>query len=88
MDYWMLMTGDKNEMGINGGMYKRPEDRKLNTFDCTIAVENIDNCIQMIKKNGGTIAREKAELPGVGWLATAMDTEGNIFGILQPSPMM
>jgi predicted enzyme related to lactoylglutathione lyase len=26
----------------------------------------------------------KMAVPGVGWLAYAKDTEGNIFGIMQP----
>jgi len=26
----------------------------------------------------------KMPIPGVGWLAYAKDTEGNIFGIMQP----
>jgi predicted enzyme related to lactoylglutathione lyase len=25
-------------------------------------------------------------IPGVGWLAYAKDTEGNLFGLMQPDP--
>jgi len=32
----------------------------------------------------GNMALEKMPVPGVGWLAYAKDTEGNIFGVLQP----
>jgi predicted enzyme related to lactoylglutathione lyase len=28
------------------------------------------------------------ELPGVGWLAYCSDTEGNVFGMLQPPASM
>jgi hypothetical protein len=40
--------------------------------------------IATVKASGGTIALEKMPVPGVGWLAYAKDTEGNIFGVLQP----
>jgi predicted enzyme related to lactoylglutathione lyase len=83
MDYWSLRTGSEGEAGISGGMYRRPADRKLTTYDCTIAVDNIDNSIAAVKNNGGKIRQEKMMIPGVGWFAGAIDTEGNIFGIMQ-----
>jgi hypothetical protein len=85
MEYWMLMTGPDGTPGINGGMYKRPADNPLHTYDCTIAVDDIDKAVEAVKKNGGIISREKMELPGVGWFARATDTEGNIFAIMQPT---
>ena len=36
--------------------------------------------------SGGTIALPKMPIPGVGWLAYLKDTEGNIFGMMQPDP--
>ena len=83
MDYWGVETRQKGEPGINGGMYKRPADKKLTTYDCTIMVDDIDKAIADIKKNGGTIRSEKMEIPKVGWFAGGTDTEGNIFGIMQ-----
>ena len=44
----------------------------------------MDDTVAAVKANGGTIALEKMPVPGVGWLAYAKDTEGNIFGALQP----
>lgn len=88
MNYWGLLTGDGP--GINGGMYQRPdkqEDRYY-MYDCTLGVEDIDKAIESIKANGGTITREKMEMKGVGWFASAKDTEGNRFGLMQASPDM
>ena len=85
MDYWGLKTGPDGTPGINGGMYKRPADNKLTTYDCTLQVDNIDKAIEEVKKNGGTITREKSEIPGVGFFAGAVDTEGNRLGIMQPT---
>ena len=83
MDYWMLMTGEKDEPGINGGMYKRPDDNRLKTYDCTVMVDDIDKIIEKVKKNGGKILREKEKMEGLGWFARAEDTEGNIFALMQ-----
>jgi predicted enzyme related to lactoylglutathione lyase len=90
MDYWGLITGPSDKPGINGGLYKRSDGlRKVNTFDCTIEVENIDKAIEAIKANGGTIqpweGKEKWEMAKIGWFSRAVDTEGNVFGILQPT---
>jgi uncharacterized protein len=82
MDYWMIMTGEGR--GIDGGMYQRPKDDQIFTYDCTIEVEDIDKAVAAVKKNGGTITREKSELPGVGWFVGAKDTEGNRFALMQP----
>jgi predicted enzyme related to lactoylglutathione lyase len=83
MDYWGLTTRPEGQPGINGGLYERPKDEKLNTFDCTVQVADIDKAVEAVKKNGGKITREKGEIPGVGWFARAVDTEGNIFGLMQ-----
>ncbi len=86
MDYWMVMTGEGP--GINGGLYKRTDaSRTLNSFDCTISVDDIDTVIAEIKANGGEIrpweGKEKWKMEGLGWFSRAVDTEGNVFGLLQ-----
>jgi uncharacterized protein len=83
MDYWGLTTGEKDAPGINGGMYKRPAENMLHTYDCTIMVEDIDKAVEAVKKNGGVIRKEKSEIKGVGWFANGTDTEGNLFGLMQ-----
>lgn len=86
MDYWMLKTGDGP--GIDGGLYKRADSpRKLNSFDCTVLVDDIEKVIEAIKANGGQIqaweGKEKWEMKGLGWFSRAVDSEGNVFGLLQ-----
>jgi len=85
MDYWGLKTGSDGTPGINGGLYKRGADNKLFTYDCTVMVDNLDKAIEDVKKYGGTIKGEKMEIPGVGWFANGFDTEGNKFGLMQPT---
>ena len=85
MDYWGLTTGADGTPGINGGMYRRPADNALRTYDCTLMVENIDAAVAAVRANEGTIQQEKMEIPNVGWFARGTDTEGNIFGMMQPT---
>jgi predicted enzyme related to lactoylglutathione lyase len=34
--------------------------------------------------SGGQVVVPKSPVPGVGWLAHCKDTDGNVFGMLQP----
>ena len=86
MDYWMVTTGEKEEPGINGGMYKRKEKSRGKAhvaYVCTIDVPSVDEYEKKIKDNGGTITMPKSAIPGVGWFASAKDTEGNLFSIMR-----
>lgn len=87
-DYWLIMTGDKETPGIDGGLMKRqgppPQDgQALNAFPCTMDVKNLDEQLQKVEANGGKITVPKMPVPTVGWLAYCKDTEGNIFGLMQ-----
>ena len=86
MAYWLVKTG--TGAGIDGGLYLRKDgSRKLNSFDCTIMVDDIDKVIAAVKANGGKIepweGKEKWEMKGLGWFSRGMDAEGNVFGLLQ-----
>jgi len=88
-DYWMVMTGDQKKPGIDGGMMKRerplsnPGTEEIISFSCTVDVESIDDALTKIKDSGGKVTQNKMVVPGVGWMATCKDTEGNLFGIMQ-----
>jgi uncharacterized protein len=87
MDYWLIKTGPDSQPGINGGMIRRQgaiDGQAVIAYVCTIGVTAIDEILLAIPAKGGTIALPKMPIPGIGWLAYAKDTEGNIFGIMQP----
>lgn len=91
MDYWLITTGEKDEMGINGGLFRRsgmPSPSKGNEDAInaliSIGVDDIDEIIASIEENGGEIVMDKVEVPKMGWSAYARDTEGNIFGLWKP----
>ena len=88
MKYWLITTGKEGEPGIDGGLLKRrsppPTDgQAVNAYVCTMGVDNLDDMLVQLKKNGGNETVPKMPIPGMGWLAYGKDTEGNIFGMMQ-----
>jgi predicted enzyme related to lactoylglutathione lyase len=89
MDYWLVTTGPDGQPGINGGLVRRQgtiDGQAVIAYVCTVDTKNVDESTKSITANGGTIALPKMPIPGVGWLAYAKDTEGNIFGIMHRDP--
>jgi predicted enzyme related to lactoylglutathione lyase len=87
MEYWLIKTGPDSEPGINGGMLRRHgtiDGQAVIAYVCTVAVPALDATMEAITKAGGQIVMPKMVVPHVGWLAYAKDTQGNIFGIMQP----
>jgi predicted enzyme related to lactoylglutathione lyase len=90
MDYWVIHTvptedkGMPQRPGVNGGMFpKQPDQTELNPVNY-ITVENIDEYLDKVTKLGGKILMPKQQVPTVGYVALAIDPEGNQFGLLQP----
>ena len=91
MEYWMVMTApkDSKDLGINGGLLRRPTALPdgvcgANSFVCTMDVENYDEAEKKILAAGGKVAMPKFALVGMAWQGYYLDTEGNTFGIHQP----
>ncbi len=86
-EYWLIATGPKEEPGIDGGLVKRRgtiDGTAVTAYVCTIGVANVDDTILKVKANGCENVVPKMPIPTVGWLAYCKDTEGNIFGVMQP----
>jgi len=91
MEYWMVMTAEKDskELGINGGLLKRPTSapdamQGANAFVCTVDVDDFDTVAARIEAAGGRVAMPKFAIPHMAWQGYFLDTEGNTFGIHQP----
>ncbi|HEY5682117.1 MAG TPA: VOC family protein [Sulfuricaulis sp.] len=80
-DYWLVKTGEPNEPGIDGGLARREHagDSIINFVD----VASVDDISASIVANGGKVVQAKQTIPGIGYLAICVDTEGNRFGIMQ-----
>lgn len=88
MPYWVIITGDPKERGIDGGLVQRrgpaPADgQAVNAFVCTVDVTDLDSSVANAQSSGGAIAVPRMPIPGIGWLAYVKDTEGNILGMMQ-----
>jgi predicted enzyme related to lactoylglutathione lyase len=81
MEYWMIKTGDESKPGINGGMARRMPGQIGMTN--TIEVPSLDEYTSKVQSSGGQVLIPKMPIPSVGYFATCMDTEGNIFGMIQ-----
>jgi predicted enzyme related to lactoylglutathione lyase len=87
IEYWLIGTVPVDEKmsptrpGVNGGMYKK-EQAKLKPVNY-FSVESIDDFIKKIKASGGKMIGPKQEVTNVGWIALAVDPEGNQFAIMQ-----
>jgi predicted enzyme related to lactoylglutathione lyase len=90
MEYWLIQTVPTDEKGmlqrpgVNGGLYqKQPNYAGVKQVNY-ITVESIDEYITKVEKLAGKILIPKQQVPTVGWIAVAVDPEGNQFGLLQP----
>jgi uncharacterized protein len=84
-EYYMIDTGHSGKESINGGMLKRHQSLAKNNgisgYVCAIFVNSIDETVTKLKKQGGTVTVEKMHLPGIGFVAYALDSEANAFGL-------
>jgi predicted enzyme related to lactoylglutathione lyase len=82
VDYRLITTGSEDEPGINGAIMKRQNPQA--TVTNTIEIPSVDDFLNKIVANGGKIIAPKMPVPGVGYTAYFADTEGNVFGLMQP----
>ncbi len=84
LEYWLVSTGGKDEPGIDGGFGRRTkaDEGTVNT----ITVPDIKASLAAVERNGGKVTHALHAIPGVGWQAYCVDTEGNLFGIHQADP--
>lgn len=83
MPYWLVTTGEEGTMGINGGIMNR---QKKETTVNTLGVPDLDRFLKKVLTAGGKQATPKHPIPGFGYFAYCKDTEGNLFGLMQPDP--
>lgn len=92
-DYYGVWTGrskypNGSVVGMDGGL--RPRDGEtpdngapVNSFLCTVEVENIDTVLAATERSGGVVLAPKQALPGMGWQAVCADPDGNRFSLMQ-----
>lgn len=81
-DYWLVGTGD-GEPGIDGAIMGRGEQPVVNT----VQIEGrLEDAVERLKGAGGSTLGDITDIPGVGRMTYAKDTEGNVLGVIEPAP--
>jgi len=82
-EFRQIKSADSQLIGALQERKFSPISDKVIGYECTIEVENLDRTIGLIEKNGGKIVLTKVEIPGVGWIAKFLDTEGNLACVME-----
>lgn len=85
-EYYRITAGDPDEPGIDGGIGETkdaPLSEGRPMTQVTIPVQNLDETLAKVVKNGGSIIEQKTAIPGIGWYATCIEPGGLKFGVLQ-----
>jgi uncharacterized protein len=81
-DYYLIQTSDlAGKPGVGGGLGKRGDPSQRITV--YFGVDRIEEYSRKVTELGGKIIMPKVPVPGWGYLATCVDTEGNAFGLWQ-----
>ncbi len=93
-DYVLATTTESGPDGrpkkpgaINGGFYKKDNEKPAQYPSVVIAVDDIKEHMKKVNKAGGKVLGDPVEIPGIGWYVSFLDTEGNRVSMLQPSRM-
>lgn len=83
IEYYRIETNS-----INGGLLLRPEKKstletEINSYVCSIQVENFDITRGLILQNGGLITLPKFAIAGKCWQGYFKDLDNNTFGIFE-----
>src|SRR5690606_35000207 len=94
-NYTVVHTTETDEKGmiekkncINGGFFEKTTEMEDVHPSVVIAVDDIKEHVKIIEEAGGKVLGEPMEIPGVGWHASFIDTEGNRVSMLQPNEKM
>ena len=89
---WKLTTDASNQTytmvevgkGTGGGMMKHPQPGAPSMWLPYVEVGDVASVTRRARELGGTIAKDKTEVPGIGWFALLVDPTGAMLGLLEP----
>jgi predicted enzyme related to lactoylglutathione lyase len=77
-EYWTFDTGDPDQDAGGGLMARQAPGQGIVHY---IQVESVDDYVTRAQALGGQMIFPKSPVPGMGWFAQFLDTEGNCFAI-------
>jgi predicted enzyme related to lactoylglutathione lyase len=81
--YTIIQVGE----GTGGGLMKHPMPGAPSMWLSYVLVDDIDAATKKVKALGGTVMKDKTEVPGMGWLAIITDPTGAMLGLWKPKQM-
>ncbi len=78
-----FMTEDAGVRAAVQGRRELVAGVRMNGFECTIGVADIDATLAAIEAMGGKIVMPKVTLPGIGTMLFFQDPEGNLAGAME-----
>lgn len=85
-EYYRIQAGPEGEPGIDGGIGS-VKDTALSggnpLTQVTVPVQNLDEVVALVQKNGGRTVEPRMSIPGIGWYATCAEPGGLLFGLIQ-----
>ncbi|HLL60516.1 MAG TPA: VOC family protein [Candidatus Nitrosocosmicus sp.] len=72
---------------INGGFFDYKDEPGFQYPSVVISVDNLQESMEIVKKEGGEVLGEPMQIPGIGLFVSIKDTEDNRVGMLQPAQM-
>jgi uncharacterized protein len=85
-NFLLIKTGTEKEPGIQGALQGRRElvpGKRMIGYECSIAVDDVDQVAAAVRANGGRILMERTTIVTVGHLIFFEDPEGNVAGAMQ-----
>jgi len=77
-DYWHIDTGGPDASPDGGMMPRIHPQQPITNY---VSVPSITKAATKVKKLGGTVCKQKTAVPGMGYFAICLDTEGNTFAL-------
>lgn len=80
-----MFTAPAGQEGLGGAIGKRGEmaPEKVRVY---VNVESVDEALNRISEQGGSVVEAKAEVPGQGWFGVFRDPEGNELAVWEAAP--
>jgi predicted enzyme related to lactoylglutathione lyase len=79
MDYTIVNVGE----GTGGGIMRNPVPEGRDNWMPYILVDDVEASTQKAVNLGAAVAKDKTEVPGMGWFSVIIDPTGAVFGLWQ-----
>ena len=77
-DYWHIDTGGPDASPDGGMMPRMHPQQPITNY---ISVPSVSKAATKVEKLGGTVRKPKTAVPGMGYFAICLNTEGNTFAL-------